>query len=177
VHGGMLRMLPFLTPPPVTECLFALTYATAEAEPGDAAICIADKVAAHVLHGRVDGEHLAWLTFDRAGSATNTFSREALTERHRMPVIFRIRSRYEDLWKEENRLLPVEVTSAVELDDATISGIGEQIGEQAGRKIELSSRVDPDILGGIVLRVGNSILDASIRGRLNQLRKQVARAS
>ena len=102
---------------------------------------------------------------------------QALVERHRMPVIFRIRTRFEDLWREQNRLLEVEVTSAVELDDATIDGIGKRVGEQAGRKVELRSRVDPEIIGGIVLRVGNSILDASIRGRLNQLRKQVARAA
>ena len=101
---------------------------------------------------------------------------EALIERHRMPVIFRIRARYDELWDEENQLLPVEVTSAVELDKSTISSIGDRIGEQTGQAIELSSRVDPEILGGIVLRVGNFVLDASIRNRLNQLRKQVAQA-
>jgi ATP synthase F1 delta subunit len=101
---------------------------------------------------------------------------EALVERHRMPVIFRIRARYEDLWDEENQLLPVEVTSAIELDESIVNNIGERIGEQTGRKVELSSNVDPDILGGIVLRVGNSILDASIRNRLNQLRRSVAQA-
>ena len=101
---------------------------------------------------------------------------EALLERHRMPAVFRIRTRFEALWEEENRLLPVEVTSAVALDARTVSTIGERIGEQTGRKVELSSKVDPDILGGIVLRVGNSVLDASIRNRLNQLRKQVAQA-
>jgi F-type H+-transporting ATPase subunit delta len=101
---------------------------------------------------------------------------EALLERHRMPVIFRIRARYEALWQEENKLLPVEVTTAIELDKDVVSGIGDRIGEQTGRKVELSSHVDPDIIGGIVLRVGNQILDASIRNRLNQLRKQVARA-
>jgi len=100
---------------------------------------------------------------------------EALLERHRMPVIFRIRARYEALWQEENKLLPVEVTTAIELDKDVVSGIGDRIGEQTGRKVELSSHVDPDIIGGIVLRVGNQILDASIRNRLNQLRKQVAR--
>lgn len=99
---------------------------------------------------------------------------ETLVERHRMPVIFRIRARYDELWDEENQLLPVEVTSSVELDKATVNSIGERIGEQTGRKVELSSTVDPEILGGIVLRVGNFILDASIRNRLNQLRKQVA---
>jgi len=100
----------------------------------------------------------------------------ALIERHRMPAIFRIRGRFDQLWEEENRLLPVEVTSAIELDPQTVASIGERIGQQTGRTVELSSRVDPDILGGIVLRVGNSVLDASIRNRLNQLRKQVAQA-
>ena len=101
---------------------------------------------------------------------------EALVERHRMPAIFRIRARYDELWEDERDLLPVEVTSAVELDKATVGSIGERIGEQTKRTVELSSKVDPDILGGIVLRVGNVVLDASIRNRLEQLRKQVARA-
>ncbi len=101
---------------------------------------------------------------------------QALIERHRMPAIFRIRSRYDQMWDDENQLLPVQVTSAIELDKHTIRSIGDRIGEQTGLKIELSSDIDPDILGGIVLRVGNFILDASIRNRLNQLRKQVAQA-
>ena len=102
---------------------------------------------------------------------------EALLERHRMPVIFRIRVAYERMWEEENRLLQVQVTSAVALDEQTVKTIGDQIGEQTGRKIELSSEVDDGIIGGIVLRVGNVILDASIRNRLEQLRKQVAHAA
>jgi len=101
---------------------------------------------------------------------------EALLERHRMPAIFRIRSRFTELWEEEHRLLPVEVTSAVCLDEETVRSIGERVREQTGRTVELSSRVDPGILGGVVLRVGNFILDASIRNRLEQLRKQVAHA-
>jgi F-type H+-transporting ATPase subunit delta len=101
---------------------------------------------------------------------------EALIERNRMPAIFRIRTRYDELWEDERDLLSVEVTSAIELDKSTVSSIGERIGAQTKRTVELSSRVDPDILGGIVLRVGNVILDASIRNRLEQLRKQVAQA-
>jgi ATP synthase F1 delta subunit len=101
---------------------------------------------------------------------------EALVERHRMPVIFRIRTRFHQLWEEERKLLPVEVTSAVALDDAIVQSIGDRVGEQTGLKVELSSRVDPEILGGLVLRVGNFILDASIVHRLEQLRKQVAHA-
>ena len=101
---------------------------------------------------------------------------EALIERHRMPAIFRIRTEFDALWDEARRLLPVKVTSAVQLDEDTIKGIGDRIGAQVDRHIELSSEVDPNILGGIVLRVGNLILDASIKNRLEQLRQQVAQA-
>jgi F-type H+-transporting ATPase subunit delta len=101
---------------------------------------------------------------------------DLLIEKHRMPALFRIRREFDALWEEENRLLPVQVTSAIELDESTVRQIGDAIGEQTGRRIELTSEVDPDILGGIVLRVGNSILDASIRNRLEKLRKQVVKA-
>ena len=100
---------------------------------------------------------------------------ELLIDNHRMPVIFRMRRALDRLWERENRLLPVEVTSAIALDDAAVARIGEQVGAQTGRRIELTTTVDPEILGGIVLRVGNAILDASIRNRLEQLRTQVAR--
>ena len=99
-----------------------------------------------------------------------------LIENHRMPVIFRLRRAFEALWQEENQLLPVQITSAVALDQSTVDSLGEKIAEQTGRKVDLAAKVDPEILGGIVVRVGNSILDASIRNRLEQLRKQVARA-
>jgi F-type H+-transporting ATPase subunit delta len=119
-----------------------------------------------------DGLHRA---LDGADPAIVNFL-ETLLERHRMPVIFRIRGAYERLWDRENQTLPVEVTSAVDLDDATVKSIGERIGQQTGQRVELTSKVDPSILGGIVLRVGNSILDASIKHRLDQLRKHVAQA-
>jgi F-type H+-transporting ATPase subunit delta len=99
---------------------------------------------------------------------------EVLAENHRMPVIYRIRREFDALWEEENKLLPVDVTSAVELDKATVKSIGDRIGEQTGRKVNLNAHVDPDILGGIVLRVGNSVLDASIKNRLNRLRREIA---
>ncbi len=101
---------------------------------------------------------------------------QALIERHRMPAIFRMRTEFEALWDEERRLLPVSITSAVELDSETVENLGKRIGDQVDRKVEVSAEVDPEILGGVVLRVGNVILDASIKNRLEQLRKQVAQA-
>src|SRR5215210_5858994 len=117
------------------------------------------------LHRAVDGAEPIFLNF-----------LDLLLENHRMPAIFRIRREYDRLWEHHNRLLSVSVTSAVELDEQTVRHIGDRIAEQTGRKIELSATVEPDILGGIVVRVGNQVLDASIRNRLDTLRKQVVRA-
>jgi F-type H+-transporting ATPase subunit delta len=100
-----------------------------------------------------------------------------LIENHRMPVIFRIRREYDRLWEQENRLLPVVLTSAVDLDEETTNSLSKSIGERTGRTVMLTTHVEPDILGGIVVQVGNSILDASIRNRLEQLRTQVARGA
>ncbi len=102
---------------------------------------------------------------------------ELLIEKQRMPEIFRIRSSFEQLWKQEKRRLDVTVTSAVELDPAVVEKVGAEVERQTGQKVELASRVDGEILGGIVLQVGNMVLDASIRSRLEKLRKSVAQAA
>lgn len=102
---------------------------------------------------------------------------ELLAERHRMPAVFRIRRSFNSLYAEERKLLPVTVTSAVELDEDTVKDIGRKIEEQTGRKVQLSAKVDPDVLGGLVMRVGNVVMDATIRARLERLRKQVAKAT
>ena len=102
---------------------------------------------------------------------------ELLAERHRMPVVFRVRRTFDDMWAEERKRLEVSITSAVELDDKTVEEIGKRIEEQTGRDVQLSQHVDPDVVGGIVLRVGNMILDASVRARLERLRKQVSSAA
>jgi len=117
------------------------------------------------LHRAVDGADDTVLNF-----------LELLIENHRMPVVFRVRRDFDRLWEEANQLLPVEITSAVELDRSIVDRIGEEIGRQTGRRVQLTSTVDPNVIGGLVLRVGNSILDASIRTRLDALRKQVAKA-
>src|SRR5919199_2700101 len=102
---------------------------------------------------------------------------ELLAERHRMPALFRIRREFDALWADEHELLPVTVTSAVELDEGLVEEIGKRIQDQTGRKVELSSHVDPDVLGGLMVRVGNMVLDGTVRNRLERLRKQVAKAA
>jgi F-type H+-transporting ATPase subunit delta len=102
---------------------------------------------------------------------------ELLVDKQRMPEIFRIRREFEELWKQENRRIDVTVTSAVELDPEVVAKIGQEVERQTGEEVDLSSAVDDRILGGIVLQVGNMVLDASIRSRLEKLRKSVATAA
>jgi len=102
---------------------------------------------------------------------------QVLAEKHRLPVLFRIRRAFDELWAKEQHLLEVSVTSAVELDEETVRGIGKKIEEQTGQRVELSSTVDPELIGGIVIRVGNKVLDASVRNRLERLRRSVASAA
>ncbi|HEV7846323.1 MAG TPA: ATP synthase F1 subunit delta [Thermoleophilaceae bacterium] len=102
---------------------------------------------------------------------------ELLAERHRMPALFRIRREFDAMWADENKLLPVTVTSAVELDEGIVDEIGKRIQDQTGRKVELSSNVDPEVLGGLMVRVGNMVLDGTVRNRLERLRKTVAKAA
>jgi F-type H+-transporting ATPase subunit delta len=100
-----------------------------------------------------------------------------IAERHRMPALFRMRREFDALWREENKLLEVRITSAVDLDEELVKTIGRRIEEQTGKQIDLDANVDPDVIGGLVLRVGNKVMDASVRGRLERLRKEVARAA
>ena len=102
---------------------------------------------------------------------------ELLAEKHRMPAIFRIRDRFDELWAKAKKRLEVTLTSAVELDDKVVEQVREEVERQTEREIDVETNVDPDILGGLVLRVGNMVLDASLRSKLEKLRKEVASAA
>jgi F-type H+-transporting ATPase subunit delta len=102
---------------------------------------------------------------------------ELLAERHRVPAVFRIRREFDRKWAEAHKLLSVTITSAVELDDDIQKDLREKIEQETGRTVEFDAKVDPEVLGGLVLQVGNFVMDASVRSRLEKLRKQVARAA
>lgn len=102
---------------------------------------------------------------------------ELLAENHRLPVLNRIRRDFESFWAEEKQLLPVTITSAVPLHHRTAKKIGDRIQEQTGREVQLETEVNPDLIGGLVIRVGNRVLDASLRNKLDRLRRTVASAA
>jgi F-type H+-transporting ATPase subunit delta len=71
----------------------------------------------------------------------------------------------------------VTVTSAVELDPAVAQEVASAVEQQTGKQVDLTSRVDEKIIGGLVLQVGNMVLDSSIRNNLEKLRQSVAQAA
>jgi len=101
---------------------------------------------------------------------------QLLLERGRFGLVAELREAYEALAATEADLVKVEVTSAVELTAAAREKIAARVAEAAGRRVELAARVDPDIIGGLVLRVGDVIVDGSVQARIRQLRRRLATA-
>jgi F-type H+-transporting ATPase subunit delta len=77
----------------------------------------------------------------------------------------------------DQRVLDVELTTATELSDVEFGRILGRIESASGRKVQASRKVDPDLIGGLVLQAGSLRLDASVRGRLERLRHDLTRSS
>jgi F-type H+-transporting ATPase subunit delta len=95
-------------------------------------------------------------------------------EKGRGGEIREIAAEFETLVAAEEGVLDVELTTAHELSDADFDRIRTDIEQKSGRKVQASRTVDPDLIGGIVLQAGSMRLDASVRGRLERLRQQLA---
>ena len=85
-----------------------------------------------------------------------------------------IAAEFEALVAQEERVLDVELTTAHELTDEEFGRILGRIEQASGRKVQATRAVDPGLIGGIVLQAGSMRLDASVRGRLERLRQQLA---
>lgn len=100
-----------------------------------------------------------------------------LSEKGRIGEIDEIGREFERLSAEEEGVLNVELTTAVELSDDEAKAIVEQIESASGRTVDATRKVDPELVGGIVLEVGSMRLDASVRGRLDRLRQELVTRS
>jgi F-type H+-transporting ATPase subunit delta len=99
-----------------------------------------------------------------------------VAEKGRAGEIEEMAAEFERLIAREERRLTVELTTARELTDDEAKAIVAQIEKAAGRKVEATRTVDPDIVGGIVLQAGSHLADASVRGRLERLRQELVRS-
>ena len=96
-----------------------------------------------------------------------------VTEKGRAAEIHEIHQEFERLVAQEERVIQVELTTAHELSDTEASEILQQIEQTAGHKIEATRTVDPELIGGLVLRAGSILVDSSVRGRLDRLRDEL----
>jgi F-type H+-transporting ATPase subunit delta len=100
-----------------------------------------------------------------------------LAEKGRAGQVEEIQREFERLALAEERRLEVELTTAVELDGKDERRIVEQIERATGRKVDATRKVDPDLIGGVVLRAGSLRVDASVRGRIERLRQELVTRS
>ena len=109
------------------------------------------------------------------GDADETFRSfvRLLVEKERIGEIEAVFDEWERLLAAEERVLEVELTTAVELSDDEADEIVKRIEEAAGRRVQATRSVDPDLIGGVVLQAGSRRVDGSVRGRLNQLREEL----
>jgi F-type H+-transporting ATPase subunit delta len=99
-----------------------------------------------------------------------------LADKGRAGQLEEIASEYDRLVADAAGIVHAELTTAVELSDDEADKLLGQIEQASGRKVEATRTVDPDLIGGIVLQVGSHRLDASVRGRLDRLRRQLVTA-
>jgi F-type H+-transporting ATPase subunit delta len=100
-----------------------------------------------------------------------------LSDKGRSGQIQEIHREFERLMAAEERRLEVELTTARELTDEDERRILEQIERASGRTVEATRRVDPSLIGGVVLQAGSLRVDASVRGRLERLRLELTTRS
>jgi F-type H+-transporting ATPase subunit delta len=114
---------------------------------------------------------------DLAGDEEPLFTHflQVVAEKGRSGEIEEIAGEFERLMAREERRLTVELTTARELTDAEATSILRQIEDAAGRKVEATQKVDPSLVGGIVLQAGSLRVDASVRGRLERLRQELVK--
>jgi ATP synthase F1 delta subunit len=112
----------------------------------------------------------------RGGQPLVANALQLMLDRGRFGLVAELREAYEALAATEADIVRVEVTSAMELPATAREEIAARVAEAAGRRVELAARVDPGIIGGLVLRVGDVIVDGSVQARIRQLRRRLATA-
>ncbi len=94
-----------------------------------------------------------------------------LAERDRLALVPTIAEAFAEVWNAHRGVTAAEAVSAVELPPAQTKALVAALGQAAGREVELQTRVDPQVLGGLVVRMSGKTYDGSVRGRLAALRE------
>lgn len=101
-----------------------------------------------------------------------------LVDRRRIMFLEGICQHYQALLREMNQTVLAEVTSAVELTEAQQQSVREKVlAMTSARQVELDSKLDPDLIGGVIIKVGSQVIDASLRGQLRRIGLRLSSAT
>jgi len=118
-------------------------------------------------------ERLAALCGDAMDAAGERFL-QALARNGRLPLLAEIRRHFDELKALEERVLEVEVRSALPLTDAQAEELKAALKSRFDKEVHLSSQVEAGLIGGAVIRAGDQVMDGSMRGRLERLGEALA---
>ncbi len=96
-----------------------------------------------------------------------------IIDHRRIAILDEIREAFELLLDERMGFVRAEVTSAAPLDQQRSAGLESELSNLTGKRMRLRFAVDPELLGGVVARIGSTVYDGSLRGQLQQLRRQL----
>jgi F-type H+-transporting ATPase subunit delta len=96
-----------------------------------------------------------------------------LLRRGRIRQLPRVAAEFRRLDDMRNNVVHAIATSASPLDDAELRAITARLEQMSGGEVALETAVDPDLIGGVVVRIGDRLIDGSVRGRLERLRNQL----
>jgi F-type H+-transporting ATPase subunit delta len=97
-----------------------------------------------------------------------------LMHRGRFHLLPEIAAAYRELLNRARGIATARVTTAVPLDATTRDELGRRLAAYTGQQVQLETSVDPAIMGGVVARIGDTLIDGSVRGRLESLRRRLA---
>ena len=125
-----------------------------------------------IANPNVNNEQLAKLIIDVCGERLSATCRNLvrlLAENERLDVVEDIAAEYAQERARAEGLSHIDVTSAFELSDEQQKAIGESMSKRLGTRVDMSVKVDDALIGGVIIRAGDLVIDASLRGRLEQL--------
>jgi F-type H+-transporting ATPase subunit delta len=97
-----------------------------------------------------------------------------LAERGRLPLLGEILAQYEQLRRQAESRVLVQVRSAQPMDEAAQQHLIERLQARFGQAVDMELEIDPDLIGGAVIRAGDQVIDGSVRGRLQRLAREMA---
>jgi F-type H+-transporting ATPase subunit delta len=168
---------------PYAEAIFSLAKEAANFKTWSDTLQLAAAVASDETMQRLIGDtniqkaQLAQLFIDICADKLNDHGKnmvKVLVENKRLAILPEIMQQYENLRAEAEKTLEAEVISAFEVSDAQKKHIAEKLKARLGREVTLSCSIDKTLLGGVVIKAGDMVIDGSTIGQINKLSVELA---